>query len=64
MTTFIVNSPLDQFDIKVFMGFVSPFIDLSNLSITTFTVYCVFVLVVILGLTLLTDNNGKIIGSR
>nr|YP_008475101.1 ATP synthase F0 subunit 6 [Wickerhamomyces pijperi]AGS44412.1 ATP synthase F0 subunit 6 [Wickerhamomyces pijperi] len=64
MTNFIINSPLDQFDIKVFIGFVSPFIDLSNISITTFAVYTLFVLLVILGLTLLTDNNGKIIGSR
>jgi F-type H+-transporting ATPase subunit a len=64
MTNIIVNSPLDQFDIKVFIGFVSPFIDLTSLSITTFTVYTVFILLAILGLTLLTNNNGKIIGSR
>jgi F-type H+-transporting ATPase subunit a len=64
MTNIIVNSPLDQFDIKVFIGFVSPFIDLTSINITTFTVYTVFILLTILGLTLLTDNNSKIIGSK
>lgn len=61
---YIINSPLDQFNIQTFLGFVSPFFDLSALSITTFTLYTVIVLFVILGLNLLTDNNEKIIGSR
>lgn len=63
LNTFI-NSPLDQFEIRVFLGFVSPFFDLSFLSFTTFTLYTIIVLVVILAMTLLTDNKGKIVGSR
>nr|YP_006460457.1 putative ATP synthase, subunit 6 [Lachancea kluyveri]CCG06527.1 putative ATP synthase, subunit 6 [Lachancea kluyveri]CCG06535.1 putative ATP synthase, subunit 6 [Lachancea kluyveri]CCG55092.1 putative ATP synthase, subunit 6 [Lachancea kluyveri] len=59
-----INSPLDQFEIRVFLGFVSPFFDLSCLSFTTFTLYVLIVLVTILGLNLLTDNNNKIVGSR
>ncbi|ODV93104.1 hypothetical protein PACTADRAFT_77891 [Pachysolen tannophilus NRRL Y-2460] len=34
-----VFSPLDQFDIKLFIGFSSPFIDLSSLNYTTFSLY-------------------------
>nr|YP_009154758.1 ATP synthase F0 subunit a [Torulaspora delbrueckii]YP_009155495.1 ATP synthase F0 subunit a [Torulaspora pretoriensis]YP_009155503.1 ATP synthase F0 subunit a [Torulaspora franciscae]AJG02986.1 ATP synthase F0 subunit a [Torulaspora pretoriensis]AJG02994.1 ATP synthase F0 subunit a [Torulaspora franciscae]AJG03003.1 ATP synthase F0 subunit a [Torulaspora franciscae]AJG03013.1 ATP synthase F0 subunit a [Torulaspora pretoriensis]AJG03033.1 ATP synthase F0 subunit a [Torulaspora delbrueckii] len=59
-----INSPLDQFEIRVFLGFVSPFYDLSCLSFTTFSLYTLIVLSVILGLNLLTNNNGKIVGSR
>nr|CCW77450.1 putative ATP synthase, subunit 6 [Lachancea mirantina] len=59
-----INSPLDQFEIRVFLGFVSPFFDLSNLSFTTFSLYTLIVLTVVLGLNLLTDNNNKIVGSR
>lgn len=61
---YIINSPLDQFDIRVFIGFISPLMDITNFNITTFTIYSVFILIVILGLVLLTDNNGKLIGSR
>lgn len=59
-----INSPLDQFDIKVFIGFISPFIDITSFSITTFTIYTIIVLLVILSLVLLTDNNSLIIGSK
>lgn len=59
-----INSPLDQFEIRVFLGLVSPFFDLSNLSFTTFSLYTLIVLMVVLGLNLLTDNNDKIVGSR
>ena len=59
-----INSPLDQFAIKVFIGFISPFIDITSFSITTFTIYTIIVLLVILSLVLLTDNNSLIIGSK
>lgn len=59
-----INSPLDQFEIRVFLGFVSPFFDLSCLSFTTFSLYLLIVLLVILSLNLLTNNNNKIVGSR
>lgn len=59
-----INSPLDQFEIRLFMGFVSPFYDLSFLNFTTFTLYSLIVLLVVVALNLLTTNNGKIIGSR
>ncbi len=66
MTTmnYIINSPLDQFEIRTFLGFVSPFFDLSALNFTIFSLYTIIVLFVILGLNLLTDNHGKIVGSR
>lgn len=59
-----INSPLDQFEIKLLIGFESPFIDMSSISFTTFSLYIVIVLSIILGLNMLTTNNNKIIGSK
>ncbi len=61
---YFVYSPLDQFNIQTFIGFVVPFFDVSFLNFTTFSLYTVIVLFVILCLNLLTDNNGKLVGSR
>nr|APD14978.1 ATP synthase F0 subunit a [Saccharomycodes ludwigii] len=63
MNTYI-NSPLDQFEIKVFLGFVSPMLNLNNFNITTFTLYTSIVLLIIISSYVLTNNNNKIIGSR
>ncbi len=62
--TYILNSPLDQFEIRTFLGFESPFFNLSAVNFTNFSLYLIIILFVILGLHILTDNNEKIIGSR
>lgn len=61
---FFINSPLDQFEIRTFLGFTSPFFDLSAFNFTIFSLYTVIVLSIVLALNLLTDNNNKVIGSR
>nr|YP_002836214.1 ATP synthase subunit 6 [Nakaseomyces bacillisporus]CAX36944.1 ATP synthase subunit 6 [Nakaseomyces bacillisporus] len=63
INTFI-NSPLEQFEIKTFMGFTSPIINLTSLNITTFSLYIFIVFLVINVLYILTNNNNKVIGSR
>jgi len=57
-----INSPLDQFEIQLLIGFQLPFINLSNLNITTFTIFSLILLLVVLFLYLLPSNN--IIGSK
>ena len=57
-------SPLDQFDLKLFMGFSSPFINLSDLNITTFSIYCILIYIVINYVFKLSLNNNKIVGSN
>lgn len=64
MLNIFINSPLDQFEIKVFIGLVSPFYNLNNLNITTFTLYSLIILLIIIIINLLTLNNNKIIGSK
>jgi len=59
-----INSPLDQFEIKLLIGLESPFIDMSNISFTSFSLYIIIVLSIILCLNILTINNNKIIGSK
>nr|YP_009454580.1 Atp6p [Kazachstania sinensis]AUG33508.1 Atp6p [Kazachstania sinensis] len=63
MNTFI-NSPLDQFEIKTLLGFQAPFMNISNINITTFSLYSFIILLVVLSLYLLSNNNNRIIGSK
>lgn len=64
MLNIFVSSPLDQFEIKTFWGFVTPFFNLSVLNVTNFALYSFIVLIVIMAMWLLTNNNNKIIGSK
>lgn len=59
-----VNSPLDQFIINTIFEVSSPFIDLSSLNITTFTLYIALVIGLILSVFVLSLNKGLIIGSN
>ena len=61
MLTFI-NSPLDQFDIKLLIGFQLPFINLSNINITTFTIYSIILLLIVIFIYILPNTN--IIGNK
>lgn len=61
MFTFI-NSPLDQFEIQLLIGFQLPFININNFNISTFTIFSLILLLVVLFLYLLPNNN--IIGSK
>lgn len=64
MLNYFISSPLDQFEIRVLMGFTSPLLDFSSFNFTTFSLYSLIVLSTVLALNLLTTNNNKIIGSR
>lgn len=59
-----INSPVDQFEIKLLLGFQSPLLDISNINITTFLLYSLLTLLTIISLYLLSNNNNKIIGSK
>lgn len=64
MLNIFVTSPLDQFEIKTFWGFITPFFNLNIINITNFALYSLIVLIIILSIWLLTNNNNKIIGSK
>lgn len=64
MQNIYINSPLEQFEVRLFLGLHTPFIDLSGFNVTTFTLYTFIVLLIICSFYLLTNNNNKIVGSR
>lgn len=57
-----INSPLDQFEIQLLIGFQLPFININNFNISTFTIFSLILLLVVLFLYLLPNNN--VIGSK
>ena len=59
-----INSPLDQFEIRSYIGIYSPFSDISALSLTTFSVYVLIVLFVIYVLHIITTNKVGLIPTR
>lgn len=64
MVPFIINSPLDQFEIRNYVSIDSPFINITPLGFTNFALYTVIVLGLILTIHLLTVGNNGIIPTR
>lgn len=63
MLTYI-RSPLDQFDISIFIGLNSPICDLSALDFTTFSLYTLIVLITIILIYNISLDRKLIIGSN
>lgn len=61
---FYVTSPVDQFEVKLLLGFQLPFIDILSINITTFSIYSIIVLIIIISLYIITNNKNNIVGSR
>jgi F-type H+-transporting ATPase subunit a len=61
---YLINSPLDQFEIRSYVGIYSPFSDISALSLTTFSIYTLIVLFIIYILHIVTTNKVGIIPTR
>ncbi len=59
-----INSPLDQFIINTLLEINSPFINLSTLNITTFSLYTGIVLLTIISIFVLSLNKKLISGSN
>lgn len=59
-----IRSPLDQFEIKLLVGFESLLMDMSFMSLTTFVLYSLLVIMIITSLYYITNNNNKLIGSK
>lgn len=61
---FLINSPLEQFEINTFIGLSSSIINLSFLNITSFTLYVTLVLGVFYFLNVYTLRNAKLISTN
>lgn len=60
----MINSPLDQFEIRKLISLDLGLLDTTFISITNYSLYSVIILIIIIGLNILTKNNNMLIGSR
>ena len=63
-TLFIINSPLDQFEVKSLISLKAPIFNYLNLSLTNLGLYCILVFFLIISLHLYANNNTKLVPSR
>ncbi|KAG5354283.1 ATP synthase subunit a (mitochondrion) [Yarrowia sp. C11] len=61
---FIINSPLEQFTTRVYFGLSSGLINLDTITLTSFSIYSIAVVALILGFSILNDNNTNILPTR
>lgn len=61
---FLINSPLEQFEINTFIGLSSSIFNVSFLNITSFTLYVVLVLSVYYFINIYTLKNAKLVSTN
>ena len=63
-TTFLVNNPLEQFEINDFVFILAPIFGFTKLSLTNIGFYLIMVVAITIGMNVLSRNNGYVIPSR
>lgn len=63
-TTFLVNNPLEQFEINDFVFILAPIFGFTKLSLTNIGFYLILVVSITIGMNILSRNNGYVIPSR
>ncbi|KAG2216630.1 hypothetical protein INT45_007205 [Circinella minor] len=63
-TTFLVNNPLEQFEINDFVFILAPIFGFTKLSLTNIGFYLILVVTITIGMNVLSRNNGYVIPSR
>ena len=61
---FIINSPLEQFEVTSLLGLNIPLFGYFNLTLTNLGLYSIVVLFLVVGLHYAANNNTKLIPSR
>jgi len=64
LSNFIVNSPLEQFEVTNLIGLNAPILGYLNITLTNLALYSSLVLVLILGLHHLANNETKLLPSK
>ena len=60
----IINSPLEQFEVRSLIGVNAPIFGYLNLTLTNLALYSILVLILIIGLHLIANNNTRLIPSK
>lgn len=63
-TTFLVNNPLEQFEINDFVFILAPIFGFTKLSLTNIGFYLILVVGIVISMNVLSRNNGYVIPSR
>jgi F-type H+-transporting ATPase subunit a len=61
LATFVMNSPLEQFEVTSFVNINAPLLGYLNLSLTNLGLYSLLTLVLVIGLHTLGNNNTKLV---
>lgn len=62
--TMITFSPLDQFEIRNLISLQGPLLNNINISLTNISLYLIISVIVAFSMTILANNNGKIISNK
>lgn len=60
---FIINSPLEQFEVNSLLGFSAPLFGYVNLSLTNLALYSILVLILIVSIHYMGNNDTKLVPS-
>lgn len=61
---FIINSPLDQFEVVSLLSFNAPIFGYLTLTLTNLGLYSILILFLILGLHYFGNNETKLLPSK
>jgi len=61
---FLINSPLDQFEVTSLIGLNAPILGNLNLTLTNLGLYSIIILFLVLGLHLAGNNDSKLVPSK
>ena len=64
MQNYLINSPLEQFEVVNLISVNAPILGHLNLALTNLSLYTLLVLIILLGFHILGNNNLKLIPSK
>lgn len=64
MQKFLINSPLEQFEVLNLISINAPILGHFNLALTNISLYTLLVLSILIGFHILGNNDVKLIPSR
>jgi len=64
MQNFLINSPLEQFEVLNLISVNAPILGHLNLALTNLSLYSILVLSILIGFHILGNNDVKLIPSK
>ena len=63
-TTFVMNSPLEQFEVVSYINVTAPLIGYFNIALTNLGLYALLTLTVVVSLHVLANNNTRLVPNK